>query len=124
MGKARCSTCHNSPSFGNTEFHALGTLDMYHKSGALNTDASDGRNLGRGFFTGEEADNYAVKVPRLYNIVDYTHFFHGSCKTAVRAVVDFKIKAKSENDSVSDENISPYFRKLYLSYEEVNELID
>ncbi len=124
LGKARCSTCHNSPSFGNTEFHALGTEDLYHQGEALNTDESDTRNLGRGFFTGEEEDNYAFKVPQLYNIVDYSHFFHGSSKTTVREVIDFKINAKSENSNVADEKLSPYFRKLYLSEEEVEELVD
>ncbi|MFK7771825.1 MAG: cytochrome-c peroxidase [Saprospiraceae bacterium] len=124
LGKARCSTCHNSPSFGNIEFYALGTKDLYHQGEALNTDESDARNLGRGFFTGEEIDNYAFKVPQLYNIGDYTHFFHGSSKTTLREVIEFKIKAKSENSKVADENLSPYFRELYLTDDEVNELLD
>jgi cytochrome c peroxidase len=38
--------------------------------------------------------------------------------------VDFKIKAKSENGNVSDDQLSPNFRKLYMSDKEIDELID
>lgn len=124
LGKAKCSRCHNSPSFGNTEFHVLGTKDLYQHSEALNTDETDGRNLGRGFFTQEEEDNYAFKVPQLYNVVDYAHYFHGSSKSSLREVIDFKIKAQSENTNVPNEKLSKYFRKLTLSEVEILELID
>ncbi|HFB99684.1 MAG TPA: hypothetical protein ENJ53_02655, partial [Phaeodactylibacter sp.] len=124
MGKARCTVCHNSPSFSNMEFHVMGTQDLYHQSQALNTSESDARNLGRGLFTGKEEDYYAFKVPQLYNVGDYTHFFHGSSKQSVREVVEFKIKAISENPNVADDQLSPYFKPLNLTPQEVDDLVD
>lgn len=106
------------------EFHVLGTQDLYHQPEALNTSESDIRNLGRGLFTGLEEDNYAFKVPQLYNVGDYTHLFHGSSKTTVRALVDFKIKAVSENPNVADDKLSPYFKPLNLTPQEVDNLVD
>lgn len=113
FGEARCIVCHNSPSFSNMEFHAMGTADMY-QFGGLNTGEDDPRNLGRGMFTGREEDNYKFKVPQLYNLADYTHFFHGSSKTSIEDVVDFKVKARSENPKVSDEHLSRFFQTVDL----------
>ena len=98
FGKARCIKCHNSPSFSAMDFYALGTKDMY-ENGGLNTGPDDPRILGRGFFTGNEADNYKFKVPQLYNLKDYTHFFHGSSKRTVRDVIEFKNKAVSRKST-------------------------
>ena len=123
LGKAKCFTCHNSPSFGNVEFHVLGTRDLYHQLGVLNTSENDLRNLGRGFFTQQEEDFYAFKVPQLYNISDYTHYFHGSSKSDLRDVIDFKINAKSENQNVTDDMLSSQFRPLTLTDEEVDDLV-
>lgn len=113
FGKARCYTCHNSPSFSAMTFHALGTADMY-EFGGLNTSADDPRNLGRGMFTGRDEDMNRFKVPQLYNLADYTHFFHGSSKTSIEDVIDFKVRAQSENGQVSDERLSTFFKPLDL----------
>ncbi|MCB0655704.1 MAG: hypothetical protein KDC57_06175 [Saprospiraceae bacterium] len=121
--KARCTTCHNGPSFSNMEFHALGTADMY-QFGGLNTSASDPRNLGRGLFTGQEIDYYRFKVPQLYNLKDYRTFFHGSSKGTIADVIDFKIKAVSENPNVAQDRLSPRFRPVDLSVQEKEALID
>ncbi|MFT6809532.1 MAG: cytochrome c peroxidase [Saprospiraceae bacterium] len=92
FGKAGCITCHNSPSFSSMNFYALGTKDMYEIVG-LNTSAEDPRILGRGMFTGREEDMYAFMVPQLYNLKNYVSFFHGSSKSSIEEVMDFKLRA-------------------------------
>jgi cytochrome c peroxidase len=92
FGKAGCITCHNSPSFSSMNFYALGTKDMY-EIGGLNTSAEDPRILGRGMFTGREEDMYAFMVPQLYNLKNYVSFFHGSSKSSIEEVMDFKLRA-------------------------------
>ena len=105
FGKAGCSSCHNSPSFSAMRFYAIGTQDMY-EIGGLNTSSTDPRILGRGLFTGNSHDFYKFKVPQLYNLKDYVTFFHGSSKTSIEDVVDFKLKAKSENPFVDDNRVA------------------
>ena len=123
FGKARCTNCHNSPSFSSMNFYALGTADLYENQG-LNTNEEDPRNLGRGFFTGEEKDNYRFKVPQLYNLRDYTHFFHGSSKASLLDVLKFKAKAETENPNVKPEQLSAKFRPVDLTDQEMYALLD
>ncbi|MCB0376718.1 MAG: cytochrome-c peroxidase, partial [Sinomicrobium sp.] len=123
FGKARCFTCHKEPAFNAMNFHALGTPDMY-EVGGLNTGPDDVRNLGRGMFTGKEEDMYRFKVPQLYNLKDYATYFHGSSKTTLREVIDYKIKAQSENPQVSNDRLSPSFRPLELTETEIDQLMD
>lgn len=122
-GKARCYSCHDGPALNSMNFHALGTKDMY-ELGGLNTSAEDPRILGRGMFTGKEEDMYRFKVPQLYNLRDYATYFHGSSKTTIAEVVEFKMKAVSENPLVPDEKLSPLFRPFGLSPTELGQLID
>ncbi len=121
LDKAGCASCHDSPSFSAMKFYALGTADMY-QYGGLNTSADDPRILGRAMFTGNEQDMYKFKVPQLYNLKDYASFFHGSSKLNLEDVIDFKLKAKSENPSVSDDEVELIPRKL--SEEEKTDLLD
>ncbi|MDH3651342.1 MAG: hypothetical protein OEQ53_16770 [Saprospiraceae bacterium] len=123
FGKARCYKCHNSPALSSMNFHALGTRDLYERGG-LNTHADDPRNLGRGAFTGDPDDYYRFKVPQLYNLKDYVTFFHGSSKESLEEVLDFKIKAQSENEQVPQDQLSTTFQPLELSVEERSELLD
>ena len=123
FGEARCYTCHSGPSFSSMNFHALGTPDMY-EVGGLNTGPNDPRNLGRGMFTGQEADMYRFKVPQLYNLKDYTAYFHGSSKYSLEDVVEFKAIAKSENPNVSDDMLSAAFSPFALSEREKMQLVD
>lgn len=109
--KAGCSSCHNSPSFSAMNFYAIGTSDMY-EHGGLNTSATDPRIQGRGMFTGRESDMFKFKVPQLYNLKNYVSYFHGSSKTSLEDVVDFKLKAKSENPFVSDSRVALLPREL------------
>lgn len=121
FGKAGCISCHKSPSFSAMRFYRIGTQDMY-ELGGLNTSADDPRIQGRGMFTGREQDMFKFKVPQLYNLRDYVTFFHGSSKSSIEDVVDFKVAAKSENPYVSDEEVALSPREL--TYEERRDLID
>lgn len=123
FGKGRCYKCHNSPALSSMNFHALGTSDLY-KHGGVNTGVDDPRNLGRGMFTGDPEDNYRFKVPQLYNLKSYKTFFHGSSKQTLEEVVDFKIKAQSENERVSQSQLSALFQPLELSVDERASLLD
>ena len=121
LGKAKCSSCRNNPSFSAMNFYAVGTQDMY-EIGGLNTSAADPRILGRGLFTGRSDDLFKFKVPQLYNLKDYATFFHGSSKTSIEDVVDFKLKAKSEKPLVSDELVD--IRPRTLTQKEKEDLIN
>jgi cytochrome c peroxidase len=123
FGKAGCTKCHNSPSFSAMTFHALGTADMY-EHGGLNTGPDDVRNLGRGMFTGRKSDMHRFKVPQLYNLKDYEFFFHGSSKASLRSVIEFKMKAESENPAVSNDELSGFFKSFDLNYSEMSYLED
>ena len=111
FGEAGCSSCHNGPSFSAMNFYSLGTADMYQEGG-FNTSAQDPRILGRGMFTGNESDMYKFKVPQLYNLHDYVSFFHGSSKSSIEDVIEFKIKAESENPLVGNDKVALSERQL------------
>ncbi len=123
LDKARCTNCHKGPSFNSMEFHAIGVKDL-HETGAIRTSPEDKRNLGRGGFTGEEEDYYKFKVPQLYNLKDYRFFFHGSSKETIREVIEYKLKAESENPVVSNDRLSPSFNAVQLTDLEVDDLIE
>jgi cytochrome c peroxidase len=123
FGKANCTNCHKEPALNAMAFHALGTPDMY-EIGGVNTGPDDVRNLGRGMFTGQEQDMRKFKVPQLYNLKDYSNYFHGSSKSSLEEVIDFKLKAQSENPDVTSDMVSPLFEAVSLTEEEKAKLID
>lgn len=121
FGKAGCITCHQEAALNSMEFAALGVEDLY-QNGGLNTDVDDKKNLGRGGFTGRAEDMFKFRVPQLYNLKDAGFYFHGSSKSSLHDVVKYFNKAIPENDLVPTDQISTYFRKLYLSDQEVDDL--
>jgi cytochrome c peroxidase len=121
FGKAGCTSCHNGPAFSAMNFYSIGTSDMY-QHGGLNTSSDDPRIRGRGMFTGDENDMFKFKVPQLYNLKAYVSYFHGSSKTSIEDVVDFKVKAQSENPLVTNEKVALSPRDL--SQEEKENLIE
>ncbi len=120
--KGNCKNCHYRPNLGSLDFEAIGVKDMY-QSPSFNTNEFDRRNLGRGGFTLKEEDNYKFKVPQLYNLADAPFFFHGSSKRSLEEVVDYKIKAQSENSNIPQEKLSIKFRELSLTDEERSQLL-
>lgn len=121
FGKANCSNCHYNQNLGSMEFHALGVKDMY-QTASYNPDPNDKRNLGRGGFTLKEEDNFKFKVPGLYNIKDTKFYFHGASKQSLDEVIEYKIKAQTENSNVPQELISEKFLPLNMSQEEIHYL--
>ena len=121
--KGRCYSCHRETALSAMDFHAIGTPDMY-QNGGLNTGPDDPRNLGRGMFTGQEQDMRKFKVPQLYNLKDYSMYFHGSSKTSLEDVVDYKINAQSENPNIQTEDLSGYFKPIELTKEDRLDLLD
>ena len=119
--KANCISCHNGPSFSAMTFLKIGTKDLY-EAGGLKTSAADPRNLGRAFFTGRETDEYRYKVPQLYNLAQYKTFFHGSSKSSIEEVVDYKVTARSEHPNVDDSEVA--LQPLNLTEEEKKDLIN
>ncbi len=122
FGKARCNNCHYRPNLGSLEFHTLGVNDM-HQIPSFNTSEDDFRNLGRGAFTRNRADNYKFKVPGLYNLADAPFFFHGSSARTLEEAIDYKIKAQSENPNIGQHLISDKFLPLTLTEEERENLL-
>ena len=125
--KARCQNCHNQPSFGGHSFHKLGTQDMMvaNSTIAIETPLTYARSLGRGGFTNLPEDNFKFKVPQLYNTGDYKSYFHGSSKSSLEEVLDFKIAAQSEHANVPQSRLSGFFSPLPdISDEEKEALLD
>ena len=123
LDKARCTNCHKGPSFNSMEFHALGVKDLY-ETGAIRTSPEDKRNFGRGGFNGHEEDYYKFKVPQLYNLKDYRFFFHGSSKESIREVVEYKLRAESENPNVPNSRLSSSFNPVDLTQSEIDDLVE
>ncbi|MBK7221157.1 MAG: c-type cytochrome [Saprospiraceae bacterium] len=122
-GKAGCINCHNSPSFNGQRFAAIGVKDL-DQNGYEVFKAADGRSKGRGGFTLRDEDLYKFKVPQLYNLKDISHYFHGSSKTNIKAVVQYFNHALPENERVEKGRIDPLFIPLGLTDQEVDDLTE
>ncbi len=121
FGKAGCARCHKEQNLGSMEFHALGVWDLVD-AGGLKTSISDLKNLGRGGFTGKNADMFKFRVPQLYNLKEGSFYFHGSSKKTMHEVVEYFNNGIPENSRVDKSRISPYFTPLNLSESEVKDL--
>ncbi|NOT37020.1 MAG: hypothetical protein HOP11_06550 [Saprospiraceae bacterium] len=121
--KAGCINCHNSPSFNNQRFSAVGVKDL-DQNGYLVYKTNDGRNKGRAGFTLKDEDLYKFKVPELYNLKHAGFYFHGASKKSLRDVVQYFNEAVPENPNVKSERLDPQFRPLNLTETEINELTE
>lgn len=123
FGKAGCVSCHSGPSLASTSFHALGMDDLDRcPEPTFGTNPENVEHLGRGGFTGNQAELYAFKTPQLYNLTDSPFFGHGSSFFSVRDVVEYKNTGVSENDRVPEGALSPNFRPLNLTPTEIDNL--
>ena len=119
---AKCYHCHRDKNLGANEFSALGVKDLYQTGSAFNTSADDIRNLGRGEYSGQVADNHKFKIPQLYNVGDFPFYFHGSSKTTLKEVVEYFNDGIPENPNVPIEQIARQFKPLHLTEEQVEDL--
>ncbi len=124
FSKAKCSTCHTGPALNSMQFYALGMKDLDDQAGTLIKDEKENQtaNLGRGGFTKNEADNYAFKVPQLYNLKDSPFFGHGGSFKSIKQLVEYKNNAVKENEQVPDRYLSPAFEPLGLNDTEIEQL--
>ncbi|TVR40195.1 MAG: cytochrome-c peroxidase [Cryomorphaceae bacterium] len=122
FGKAECVTCHNGPALAENDFHALGMNDLQGHTVVSVIDALTTAS-GRGGFTGLSDDDYKFKVPQLYNLKDSPFYGHGASFHSVKAVVEYKNSALSQNPNVPEEQLSPHFKPLHLTTEEINDLV-
>lgn len=120
FGKAQCYQCHYEKNLGSSEFHALGVKDMSDRN-SYTPDPNDRRNRGRGAFTLDPEDDYKFKVPGVYNMVGTPFYFHGSSKVGLRAVVEYKVLAESENPNVT--KLSEKFNPVPLDENDITDLV-
>ncbi|MBI5916276.1 MAG: hypothetical protein HY842_12945 [Bacteroidetes bacterium] len=125
FGKAGCYTCHQSPSLNNMKYFAVGTNNLFQSGNEVfRTGPEDKRNLGRGGFTGKQADMHKFKVPQLYNLKDIGFYFHGSSKTSIRQVVEYFNNGIPDNPDVPVSQIAPAFHPLNLTEAEIDDLVE
>ncbi|MBK9716756.1 MAG: hypothetical protein IPO85_04430 [Saprospiraceae bacterium] len=125
FGKAACINCHNSPSFNNQRFAAVGVKNLFQSGHEVfRTDVNDARNKGRGGFTLRDEDLYKFKVPQLYNLKGIGFYFHGGSKNSLREVIEYFNEAKGENPDVPTERLDPQFQPLNLTSTEIDDLLE
>lgn len=125
--KAGCVSCHNSPSLNSNPhlFFSLGVKNHYQTGySVFRTNRYDKRNFGRGGFTGNEEDMHKFKVPQLYNLKDFGFYFHGASKTSIREVVEYFNNGVPENRDIPITQVSPLFRPLHLTQDEMDDLVE
>lgn len=119
-GKAQCYQCHSGPGMNGMDFHAIGMKDLSGNS--VIGEVDEATMKGRGGFTNNPADDYRFKTPTLYNLRDVTFFGHGGSFNSIKEVIDYKNRAIAENTNVPSDRLSPFFRPLELSDEEIDQL--
>lgn len=120
FGRAQCVDCHNGPALSSEGFYALGMKDLNQNAETVfRAPENDPTNLGRGGFTGRTEDNYKFKVPQLYNLGNSPFYGHGGSLRSIFDVVDYKNKARAENERVPTHMLATEFQPLGLSNAEV-----
>jgi cytochrome c peroxidase len=104
-GKARCSTCHNGPSFTDGSFHDIGT--------AQNDDIGRGR-----LFPRSEKLRYAFKTPTLRDVARRSPYMHDGSVATLEDVIELYDKGGIDRPSRS-----PSIRPLSLGASEKKDLV-
>ena len=124
FGAGRCVQCHSGPSLAGMKFAALGLNDLDTAPGAIIKEPNFQEVLGRGSFTGLESDMFTFKVPQLYNLKDHAAYGHGSSLNSIRAVLDYKNRARPENPRVPEKALAAEFQPLGLNESQLSSLAD
>ncbi|HRK28865.1 MAG TPA: cytochrome c peroxidase [Chitinophagales bacterium] len=126
FSKANCYKCHNSPALNDMNFYALGMNDLNQGSygNVFNATPNKPEHKGRGGFTNRAEDMYKFKTPQLYNLKNSPFYGHGASFNTVRQVVEYKNNAVPQNHLVPANMLSPEFKKLYLSEQEIDQITD
>jgi cytochrome c peroxidase len=114
--------CHTGPALNSTTFHALGMPDLAGPGVFGEVAVDENESLGRGSFTGLEADSYKFKTPQLYNLKDSPFLGHGGTFNSVREVIEYKNRAEPARPSVPASRLAEAFRPLGLTPAEVEAL--
>ncbi|WP_420454548.1 cytochrome-c peroxidase [Rubrivirga sp.] len=123
FGRANCATCHAGPTLASTSFHALGMGELVGPGVFSDFNPTDPVHLGRASFTQRDGDRYRFKTPQLYNLADDGFFGHGATFNTVREVVEYKNAAVPQSALVPTDRLSPEFRPLRLTMDEVDDLV-
>lgn len=119
--RANCVKCHTGPALNSMEFHALGMEDLDGPQ-VTNYDPTNSAHKGRGGFTKDTKDDYAFKVPQLYNLIDSPFYGHGASFESIREIVEYKNTGQAENTNVTNAQLSDEFKPLHLSQQEIDDL--
>lgn len=124
FGDGQCVQCHSGPSLAGMQFSALGLNDLDTAPGAIIKSPDFPEILGRGSFTGLEADMFTFKVPPLYNLRDDVAYGHGSSIDSIRAFLDYMNAGVPQNPRVPETALDPAFQPLGLSEGQLVALTD
>jgi len=81
LDKARCAECHSGPLLSDFEHHAIAVPQVGPGKNAPDED------LGLALETGDSADNYKFRTPRLRNVALTGPWMHDGCFTSLEATV-------------------------------------
>ena len=109
FGKAKCSICHNGPSFTDGGFHNIGVK----QHGPLKED------LGRFNESKEDFDKGAFKTPGLRHITRSAPYMHDGSEPTLEAVISFYNRGGDVEN-----NRSPFITPLELNGQEEKDLVE
>ena len=127
FGKAGCVGCHTGPALSTWPdadaerlFFAVGFSDLNPRDRRVHGTVPDADSRGRGGLTDDPGDDYAFKVPQLYNLRDSRALGHGASFTKVRDVVLYKNAGRAQNGHGT--NLAAGFVPLGLNGREIGDL--
>lgn len=103
FGSAQCVSCHTGPALNSMNFFPMGFGDLDqldHDGERIIKIENDQSHLGRVSFTQTDGDEFAFKVPQLYNLRDHAGYGHGLSFSTIREVVDHMNNGLSANNRI------------------------
>jgi cytochrome c peroxidase len=108
FGKANCSNCHGGPMFSDYGLYNLGIKD---------------HSLVNPKDKGSTAQERLFRTPQLRNVALTAPYMHNGTIATLKEVIKFYNKGVSENDSVSQDQMSIKIQPLDLSDKEEEDLV-